>query len=162
MHTSVIFVRLAHPKVTERSHQTHLLQQAYLFTLYLGNCPLSALQQSVLPVSHCSKPCPPKPHWGKPPNSPSLAGLFIQSSRGCLPLLFSPAQSAPPSLLCVLFSSLFIIQFFVCLFCMVGISLSRGLCRFIPGVAVGVLHAAFLLTYWSASPKQVRSQHLIV
>jgi hypothetical protein len=37
-----------------------------------------------------------------------------------------------------------------------------GLCWFIPGVAMGVLHTAYLLTCWSASPKQVRSWHLVV
>jgi hypothetical protein len=50
--------------------------------------------------------------------------------------------------------------FFFFFFCRAGVSLSRGLCWFIPGVAVGILHAAYLLTYWSASPKQVWSQHL--
>jgi hypothetical protein len=29
-----------------------------------------------------------------------------------------------------------------------------------PGVPVGTLHAAYLFTCWSASPKQVWSQHL--
>jgi hypothetical protein len=42
----------------------------------------------------------------------------------------------------------------------VGVSLSGGLCWFIPGVAVGILHASYLLTCWSASPKQVWSWHL--
>jgi hypothetical protein len=40
------------------------------------------------------------------------------------------------------------------------VSLSMGLCWFIPGVAVGVPCAAYLLTCWSVSPKQVRSWHL--
>jgi hypothetical protein len=31
-----------------------------------------------------------------------------------------------------------------------------------PRVAVGVPHAAYLLTCWSVSPKQVRSWHLVV
>jgi hypothetical protein len=56
-----------------------------------------------------------------------------------------------------LFSSLFIIEFY---FCGVGVSLSRGLCWFITGVAVGILYAAYLLTCWPASPKQVWSWHL--
>jgi hypothetical protein len=60
-------------------------------------------------------------------------------------------------LLHVLFSSLFIIQFF---FPQVGVRLSRGLCWSIPGVAVGMPHDTYLLTCWSASLKQVRSQHL--
>jgi hypothetical protein len=65
-----------------------------------------------------------------------------------------------------LFSSLFIIQlffFFVfCFFCEAGFSLSRRLCWFIPGVAVGLLHATYLLTCCSASPKQFWSQCLTV
>jgi hypothetical protein len=64
-----------------------------------------------------------------------------------------------------LFSSFFIIQvfffvFLVFFFAWRGVTLSRGLCCFIPGVAVGIPHAAYLLTCWSASPKQVWSQHL--
>jgi hypothetical protein len=42
----------------------------------------------------------------------------------------------------------------------VRVSLSRGLCWFIPGVAVGTLLVAYLLTCWSVSPKQVWSQCL--
>jgi hypothetical protein len=42
-----------------------------------------------------------------------------------------------------------------------GVRLSRELCWFIPGVAAGVPHAAYLLTHWSVSPKQVRSWHLM-
>jgi hypothetical protein len=49
---------------------------------------------------------------------------------------------------------------FLFLFCSVGVSLSRGLCWFIPVVAVGVPCGTYLLTCWSASPKQVWSQHL--
>jgi hypothetical protein len=60
-------------------------------------------------------------------------------------------------LLHVLFSSWFIIQFF---FPQVGVRLSRGLCWSIPGVAVGMPHDTYLLTCWSASLKQVRSQCL--
>jgi hypothetical protein len=40
------------------------------------------------------------------------------------------------------------------------VSLSRGLCWLIPGVAVEIPRTAYLLTCWSASPKQVWSQHL--
>jgi hypothetical protein len=36
-----------------------------------------------------------------------------------------------------------------------GVSLSKGLCWFIPGVAVGIPHDSHLLTFWSESPKQV-------
>jgi hypothetical protein len=40
-------------------------------------------------------------------------------------------------------------------FDMVGVRLSRRLCWFIPGVAVGVLCATYLLTCWSVSPNEV-------
>jgi hypothetical protein len=43
------------------------------------------------------------------------------------------------------FSSLLIIQFFF-FFVDHGVCLSKGLCWFIPGVAVGILHAAYLLS----------------
>jgi hypothetical protein len=43
-----------------------------------------------------------------------------------------------------------------------GVSLSRGLCWFIPVVTVGIPHAAYLLTCWSVFPKQIWSQHLEV
>jgi hypothetical protein len=39
---------------------------------------------------------------------------------------------------------------------------SKGLWWFIPGVAVGILHAAYLLTCWPASPMQVWSLCLVV
>jgi hypothetical protein len=65
-------------------------------------------------------------------------------------------QSTLPPLLGVLFSCLFIIQV-VFPFCRAGVSLSRGLCWFIPGVAVRVPRAAYLLTCWPASPRQVWS-----
>jgi hypothetical protein len=61
---------------------------------------------------------------------------------------FSSALRAP----CLL-----IIQFFF--FCMVGVSLSRGLCWLIPRVAVGVPNATYLLTCWSVSHKQFWSWH---
>jgi hypothetical protein len=48
------------------------------------------------------------------------------------------------------------------IFCGIGFSLSSGLCWFIPEVAVAILNAAYLLTCWSASPKQVWSWHLVV
>jgi hypothetical protein len=46
-----------------------------------------------------------------------------------------------------LFSFLFIIQFFCVGW---GVNLSQGLGWFIPGVAVGIPHATYLLTCWSA------------
>jgi hypothetical protein len=92
--------------------------------------------------------------------------LFTESSSGdqlLAPPLFSEVLRAPHPLCCMfLFSSLFIIPlFFFFFFCRVGVSLSRWLSWFIPGVAVGILHAAYLFTCWSASPKQVWSQHLV-
>jgi hypothetical protein len=88
------------------------------------------------------------------------ACLFTVHAGACPP--FSGAQGVPSSLLCVLFSCLFIIQFFIFVFCRAGVSLCSGLCWFIPEVAVWILHAAYLLSCWSASPKQVRSWHLVV
>jgi hypothetical protein len=44
----------------------------------------------------------------------------------------------------------------------VRVNLSIGLCWFIPGVAVGIPCATYLLTCLSASPKQVWSWHLAV
>jgi hypothetical protein len=69
------------------------------------------------------------------------------------------AQST--SLLCCifLFSSLFIIQFFY--FCRAGVSLSRVLCLYIRGIAVGIPHAAYLLICWYASLKQGWSWRLV-
>jgi hypothetical protein len=55
---------------------------------------------------------------------------------------------------CLLFSLFF--------FSRAGVRLSRELCLFIPEVAVGELSAVYLLTCWSVSAKQVRSQHLAV
>jgi hypothetical protein len=70
---------------------------------------------------------------------------FLQSSRH--PALFAMCP----------FQFHFFIQFF---FLRAGVRLSRRLCWFIPRVTVGILCAAYLLTCWSASPKQVRSQCL--
>jgi hypothetical protein len=58
----------------------------------------------------------------------------------------------------------FLVYYSVCLFCFVcgaWVSLFRGLCWFISGVAVGIPHATYLLMFWSASLKQVRSWHLV-
>jgi hypothetical protein len=48
---------------------------------------------------------------------------------------------------------------FIC-FCAAGVRLSSGLCWFIPGVAVEIPCATYLLTCWSASPKHFWSWHL--
>jgi hypothetical protein len=53
------------------------------------------------------------------------------------------------------FQFLFYYSAFFCFFCRAGVSLSRELYWFIPGVAVGIPLAAYLLNCWSASPKQV-------
>jgi hypothetical protein len=97
----------------------------------------------------------------QPSTFPSF--VYWKSARKsaiCPSPLLQCTQSTLPSLLCVLFSSLFIIQgFFVWFFCRAVVILSRGLCWFIPGV--GTLCATYLLTCWSASPKQVWSQCLV-
>jgi hypothetical protein len=79
------------------------------------------------------------------PLLPSPAGLFIYSSNGeC----FSPTlqSSGGPALFATclfFFNCLFIIQFvFFLFFPWVGVSLSRGLCQFVPGLSLGVPHAA--------------------
>jgi hypothetical protein len=96
--------------------------------------------------------------------------LFTESSHRDQLLALSPFSSALCPLYCVLvFSSLFIVQFFVlfcfcfCLFVGQVISLPRGLCWFIPG-CLGEAHmtlGAHLLVC-QMSPKQVWSWHLAV
>jgi hypothetical protein len=76
------------------------------------------------------------------------------------PLLWC-AQSTPPPH-CISFSVPCLLLNFFFFFCRAGFSLSRGLCWFIPGTAVGIPHAIYLLTCWSASSKQVWSWHLAV
>jgi hypothetical protein len=56
----------------------------------------------------------------------------------------------------------FLVYYSVFFSCRAGVSLSRGLCWFIPGVAVEISHAAYLLTSWSAYPKQFWSQHAVL
>jgi hypothetical protein len=92
-----------------------------------------------------------------------LQALFTESScREQLLALppFSGVLKAFRPLCCMSFSVpclLFSFLFCFVLFCGVGVGPSRGLCWFIPGVAVGVPCATYLLTYWSVSPKQVWS-----
>jgi hypothetical protein len=78
--------------------------------------------------------------------------LFTESSSGdqlLAPPPFSGALRAPHPFCCMfLFSSLFIIQVFF--LWGGGLSLSRRLCWFISGVAVGIPHATYFLTCWSA------------
>jgi hypothetical protein len=76
---------------------------------------------------------------------------FTWRSVSCSSPLLQCTYSTPPPLLCCvfLFSFLFIIQ--LIFFEGQGyVSLSRVLCWFIPGVAVGILCATYLLTCWSA------------
>jgi hypothetical protein len=88
--------------------------------------------------------------------------LFTESLHGdklLAPPLFSDALEHPALSAVCLFGSLLITQFYF--FCGVGVSLPRGLCCFISGVAVGILHATYLLNCWSALPKQVWSWCLV-
>jgi hypothetical protein len=87
-----------------------------------------------------------------------LQALFTESSCRDQPPALSPFSHP---LLCMSFPVLCLL--FSVIFVSVGqrVSLSKGLYLFIPGVAVGILCAAYLLTCWSASPKQVWSQCLV-
>jgi hypothetical protein len=102
------------------------------FRLWLITCPLSAL----LPFQSL---------FGNQTLSPTL---FSGVLRALCPLFWV-----------FLFSSFLLFSFFVW---EAGVSLSSMLCWFIPGVAVGIPRAAYLLTCWSLSRKQVWSQHLTV
>jgi hypothetical protein len=86
--------------------------------------------------------------------------VYLQFVWGGAPPPLSGAQGAPPSLLCVLFFQL-LIYYSVCffLFSLVGVSLFWGLCWFGPGYRMPLICS---LTWWSASPKQVRGWHLAV
>jgi hypothetical protein len=81
-----------------------------LFRVLAGNCPSPTLRQGVLHISYCYEPCPPQAHWWELPNPLSLAGLFICSSSGCLPLPISLELKAPrplcymSSVVCLLLS----------------------------------------------------------
>jgi hypothetical protein len=77
-------------------------------------------------------------------------------SAPCSSPVLQCAQSTSPSLLHVPFQFLVYYSVFACVW---GQSV-QGLCLFIPGVAVGILHSTYLLTCFSATPKQVWSQHL--
>jgi hypothetical protein len=69
---------------------------AHLFRVCVGNLPSPTLRWSMLNVSHCHKPSPPKVCWQGSPNPPSLAGLFIYSLCGCLPFLLQCSRHTPP------------------------------------------------------------------
>jgi hypothetical protein len=91
--------------------------------------------------------------------------LFTESSCGVqllTPSPFSSALRAPCPLCCVSFSGpCLLFRVFLVFFGRAGVSLSWGLCWFIPGVDVGILCATYLLTCWSVSPKEVWSQCLV-
>jgi hypothetical protein len=85
--------------------------------------------------------------------------LFTESSHRDQLLALSPfsgALRAPCPLCCMSFLVLCLLFIFFC-----ELSLPKGLCWFIPSVAVVILHTTYLLTYWSASPKQAWSRHLV-
>jgi hypothetical protein len=130
---------------------TNLLQLQSLFRVWWGTSlpPLSAGACCTLAtVANLAHPKLPG-GVAKPAFSGKL--IYLQFVDACPS--FSGAQGALPSLLSVFFNSLLF-------FYGEEDSLSRGLCWFIPGVAVGIPCAAYLITCWSVSPKQVRSWHL--
>jgi hypothetical protein len=92
--------------------------------------------------------------------------LFTERSHGDHLLAstpFSGALSAPHPLCCMSFSFPCLLYIYLFIYCKVEVSLPRGLCWFIPGVAVGIPCATYLLTCWSVSPKQVWTpQRLVV
>jgi hypothetical protein len=95
------------------------------------------------------------------PLLPSLAGLFIYSSREGVPPTPALRSSGCPALfaVCLFFFSAacLLFSFFFYFF--------PGWGSVCPGsyadLSQGVPHAAYLLTWWSASPKQVRSWCLV-
>jgi hypothetical protein len=90
--------------------------------------------------------------------------VYLQLMWGSAPSPLSRAQGTPPSLLCVFFIFQLLVYYSVCffLFSLGGGQSVQGACWFVPGLSVGVLRAAYLLTWLSASPKQVSSWRLAV
>jgi hypothetical protein len=87
----------------------------------------------------------------------ALLSWYTERSHGdqlVAPPPFSSALIAPHSLYSCSFSVPCLLFSF---FGGVVVSLPRGLWWFIPGVAVGILHATYLLTCWSAASKKVWS-----
>jgi hypothetical protein len=90
-----------------------------------------------------------------------LLKVHVESSS-LSPPPFSSVPKCPTLLAVCLFQFLAYYSVFIYLFfCGAGVSLPRRLCWFIPGVAAGVLRAAYLFTCWSASPKHIWSWHLV-
>jgi hypothetical protein len=91
---------------------------------------------------------------------PRLCVLKVHVKISYLPLPSSPVCSEHPTLFCMSFSVPCLLLLFF--FCGAGVSLSRGLCWFIPEVTVGIPCAVYLLTCWFSFPKQAWSQCLAV
>jgi hypothetical protein len=120
---------------------TCLLWLAWLFTVHVEECtsPPPVELSTGQPLLQAF-PAPRLLGGGRHSCLLCLGCLSVVHVRECLSLL-SGAQGAPPSLLCVLFfNCLFIIQFFF-FFPWAGVSLSRGLCCFVPGSTVCHLFA---------------------
>jgi hypothetical protein len=79
----------------------------------------------------------------------SFQSLFTETLRGdhllALPPSLVHSEHPAPSAACSFSVSCLLFTFF----CGVGVSMSRGLCWFIPGVVVGIPYAAYLLTCWA-------------
>jgi hypothetical protein len=128
----------------------------------MGKFPSPTLLWSMPPISHCCKSSPLQAlWWGLPHPLLQLASLFPIYMGKC-PSTFVWGSRRPALFATCLFSVVYYSVFWFVFFCSACVSLSRELYWFIPGVAVGIPHATYLLTCWSASPKQVRSQHLVV
>jgi hypothetical protein len=91
-----------------------------------------------------------------------LCLLKVLTEFSSLSLPPSLVSSKHPALSAMCTFQFFIIFFNYYFFFLRGRSLSWGLCWFIPGVAVGITHVTYLLTCWSASPKQAWSRCLVV
>jgi hypothetical protein len=111
--TSVTVASLVHSRLIGGSHQTHLLQQACLLKVHTGICSSPNLVESPSCQPLLQDLSTPSLLGGSA--KPTFSGrlVYSYSLHGCLILPpFSGVQVALPSLLYVLFSSLFIIQFF--------------------------------------------------
>jgi hypothetical protein len=129
-----------------------------------GELPPPTLRHSVPEVRHCYKPSSLHTRWRASPHPPSWQSCL--QYVGDVPLTLSLELRVPRHLwympffqLLVYYSVFFVVAIFI--FYGTGVGLSRGLCCFILGVAVGVPCGAYLITCWSVSPKQVRSLCLV-
>jgi hypothetical protein len=110
-----------------------------LFKIHEGACPSPLLWWRVLQSGYCCKLC-----------------LFKVHREDCLSP-FSGVLKAPRPLCFMSFS---VLCLFFSFFSRPGVGLSRNYTCFISGVSVGIPCADHVLTCWSTSPRQVRSQHL--